>query len=79
LVRIELSEKETEVLALSLLDQRTYSFDSIRSLYDRRWGVIQMQLSLAENSHEIREKRDQGKKPIFNINQHGKINIFLFS
>lgn len=39
LVRIVLSEKETEVLALSLLDQNKYSYDCIKELYDKRWGV----------------------------------------
>jgi hypothetical protein len=39
LVRIELSENETEVLALSLLDQAKYSFDCIKGLYDKRWGA----------------------------------------
>lgn len=39
LVRIDLSEKETEVLALSLLDQNKYSYDCIKELYDKRWGV----------------------------------------
>ncbi len=39
LVRIELSKNETEVLALSLLDQKKYTYDSIKELYDKRWGV----------------------------------------
>lgn len=39
LVRIDLSENETEVLALSLLDKKTYDYDSIKYLYDKRWGV----------------------------------------
>ncbi len=39
LVRINLSEKETEVLAISLLDQNIYSYDHIKELYDKRWGV----------------------------------------
>ncbi len=37
LVRIELSEKETEVLAISLLDKDKYSYDCIKELYDKRW------------------------------------------
>jgi len=37
LVRIELSEKETEVLAISLLDKGKYSYDCIKELYDKRW------------------------------------------
>lgn len=39
LIRIDLSENETEVLVLSLLDQKTYNYDCIRSLYDSRWSV----------------------------------------
>ena len=39
LVRIDLSDNETEVLALSLLDQRSYSYDCIRNLYNSRWSV----------------------------------------
>ena len=39
LVRINLSENETEVLALSLLDQNKYSYNCIKELYDKRWGV----------------------------------------
>jgi len=39
LVRIDLSESETEVLALSLLDQKVYDYDCVRGLYDQRWSV----------------------------------------
>ena len=39
LVRIDLSENETEVLALSILDQNKYNYDCIKELYDKRWGV----------------------------------------
>ena len=39
LVRIDLSENETEVLATSLCDQRKYPYDLIKDLYDKRWGV----------------------------------------
>ncbi|RLD52583.1 MAG: IS4 family transposase [Bacteroidetes bacterium] len=39
LVRIDLSNGETEVLALSLLDQDKYGYDCIKELYDKRWGV----------------------------------------
>ncbi len=39
LVRIDLSENETEVLVLSLLDQGKYNYESIKELYDKRWGV----------------------------------------
>jgi len=39
LVRIELSENETEVLALSLLDQEKYTYECIKKLYDKRWDV----------------------------------------
>ena len=39
LVRIDLSENETEVLAISLLDQNIYSYNHIKELYDKRWGV----------------------------------------
>lgn len=39
LVRIDLSENETEVLALSLFDQKKYNYDCVRELYDRRWSV----------------------------------------
>ena len=39
LVRIELSCGKTEVLVLSLLDKGIYSLDSIKELYDMRWGV----------------------------------------
>lgn len=39
LVRIDLSENETEVLALSLLDQDKYNYDSVKDLYDKRWVV----------------------------------------
>lgn len=39
LVRIDLPGGETEVLALSLLDQNKYAYDCIKELYDKRWGV----------------------------------------
>jgi len=39
LVRIDLSESETEVLATSLLDQEKYNYDCIKDLYDKRWAV----------------------------------------
>jgi len=39
LVRIELSDNETEVLALSLLDRQVYTYDDIRGLYFKRWAV----------------------------------------
>lgn len=39
LIRIDLSENETEVLAVSLLDQRAYNYDCIRQLYGTRWSV----------------------------------------
>ena len=39
LVRIDLSENETEVLALSLLDKDKYDYDCIKGLYDKRWAV----------------------------------------
>lgn len=37
LVRIGLSEKEVEVLAVSLLDKDKYSYGCIKELYDKRW------------------------------------------
>lgn len=37
LIRIELSENEIEVLAISLLDRNKYSYDCIKELYDKRW------------------------------------------
>lgn len=39
LVRIDLSEDETEVLAISLLDKGRYTFEDIKVLYNKRWGV----------------------------------------
>lgn len=39
LVRIDLSKNETEVLALSLLDQSKYKFETVQELYNKRWGV----------------------------------------
>lgn len=39
LVRIDLSENETEVLAISILDKDKYNFDCIKKLYDKRWAV----------------------------------------
>ncbi len=39
LVRIELSDNEVEVLALSLLDRQVYTYDDIRDLYFKRWAV----------------------------------------
>jgi hypothetical protein len=39
LVRIELPSGKTEVLALSLLDHKKYSFEQVKQLYDKRWGV----------------------------------------
>ena len=39
LVRIELPSGKTEVLALSLLDQKKYSFEQVKELYDKRWGA----------------------------------------
>ena len=37
LIRIDLSEKEIEVLAVSLLDKDKYSYDCLKELYDKRW------------------------------------------
>ena len=37
LVRIDLSENETEVLAISLLDKNKYNYDCIKELYGKRW------------------------------------------
>jgi Transposase DDE domain len=37
LVRIDLSENEIEVLALSLLNQSLYSLDCVKELYNKRW------------------------------------------
>lgn len=39
LVRIDLSENETEVLVLSLLDQVKYNYDCIKDLYNTRWAI----------------------------------------
>jgi hypothetical protein len=39
LVRIDLSDKEVEVLVTSLLDQNQYSYESIMELYNQRWDV----------------------------------------
>lgn len=39
LVRIDVSEKETIVLGLSLLDQDKYNYDCIKDLYNNRWTV----------------------------------------
>ena len=37
LVRIDLSETEVEVLAVSLLDKDKYNYDNIKELYNKRW------------------------------------------
>ena len=60
LVRIDLSENETEVLAISLLDQNKYDYDCIKDLYDKRWGVEEeikkfMQRLMIENFSSIKE------------------------
>lgn len=60
LVRIDLSQNETEVLALSLLDSDKYTYDNIRELYDKRWGVEEeikkfMQRLLSEFFSSIKE------------------------
>ena len=39
LVRIELSENETEVIALSIFNQNTYKYADIKELYNKRWVV----------------------------------------
>jgi len=39
LVRVDLPNGKTEVLILSLLNQKRYSYDTIKELYDMRWGV----------------------------------------
>lgn len=39
LVRIDLSENKTEVLATSLLDQNQYRYESLKELYNQRWDV----------------------------------------
>lgn len=39
LVRIDLSNGLVEVLAVSLLDKSKYSYQDIKDLYDKRWGV----------------------------------------
>lgn len=60
LVRIDLSETETEVLALSLLDQKIYSYEKVKDLYDKRWKVEEeikkfMQRLLVEFFSSIKE------------------------
>jgi len=60
LVRIELSEKQVEVLAISLFDQDKYNYDSIKGLYDKRWAVEEeikkfMQRLLIEFFSSIKE------------------------
>jgi hypothetical protein len=60
LVRIDLSENETEVLILSLLDQDKYGYESIKELYDKRWVVEEeikklMQRLLIELFSSIKE------------------------
>jgi len=37
LIRIDLSENETEVLAISLLDKDKYGYGCIKELYNKRW------------------------------------------
>ncbi len=39
LIRIDLSENEIEVLALSLFDRNKYNYDCIKDLYDKRWAI----------------------------------------
>lgn len=39
LVRIDLPNGLVEVLAVSLLDKNKYSYQDIKDLYDKRWGV----------------------------------------
>lgn len=39
LVRIDLPSGETEVLGVSLTDQQKYHYDSLKDLYNERWGV----------------------------------------
>lgn len=39
LVRIDLSETQVEVLAISLLDQDKYNYNCIKELYNKRWVV----------------------------------------
>lgn len=60
LVRIDLSENETEVLVLSLLDQGKFNYESIKDLYDKRWAVEEeikkiMQRLLIELFSSIKE------------------------
>lgn len=60
LVRIDLSENETEVLVLSLLDQDKYGYECIKELYDKRWAVEEeikklMQRLLIELFSSIKE------------------------
>ena len=60
LVRIDLSENETEVLALSLLDEKTYNYQKVKDLYDKRWKVEEeikkfMQRLLVEFFSSIKE------------------------
>jgi hypothetical protein len=39
LVRIDLPNGKPEVLVVSLMDQKKYSYQDIKDLYDERWGV----------------------------------------
>lgn len=60
LVRIELSENQVEVLALSLFDQHKYVYDCIKGLYDKRWSVEEeikkfMQRLLVEFFSSVKE------------------------
>jgi hypothetical protein len=60
LVRIELSENEIEVLAISLLDMDKYTYEHIKALYDKRWGVEEeikkfMQRLLVEFFSSVKE------------------------
>lgn len=60
LVRIDLSENETEVLVLSLLNQSVYRLNAVQELYDMRWASEEefkkfMQRLLVEFFSSIKE------------------------
>lgn len=60
LVRIDLSENEVEVLALSLLDQNKYDYACVKELYNKRWAVEEeikkfMQRLLVEFFSSVKE------------------------
>jgi hypothetical protein len=75
LVRVELPKGETEVLALSITNQKYYSYDHIIDLYEERWDVEETYKKLMQRLivEFFSSKKENG------IRQDFHANIFMMN